>query len=146
MCRISSFTGFIAIHKGARNLAENINIDFVANRNKSDAQRLTDVEAYLKLLTDRTKFCFANINDEQNGSQTEDFVANALASKAVEEKVDISDLKSLELVLSADAKRAPGVQLREDNFLSLSLYAMVPEGVTLDASKLVDVNKKENNE
>jgi hypothetical protein len=63
-----------------------------------------------------------------------------------ENKVDISDLKSLELVLSADAKRAPGVQLREDNFIRLSLYAMVPEGVTLDASKLVDVNKKENNE
>ncbi|MBE6880334.1 MAG: hypothetical protein E7490_05835 [Ruminococcaceae bacterium] len=45
-------------------MAENINIDFMPNRNTPDIQRVTTVEDYLKLFTDRTKFCFASVYDD----------------------------------------------------------------------------------
>ncbi len=45
-------------------MAENINIDFMPNRKTSDIQRVTTVEDYLKLLTDRTKFCFTSVYDD----------------------------------------------------------------------------------
>ncbi len=45
-------------------MAENINIDFMPNRRTSDIQRVTTVEDYLKLLTDRTKFCFTSVYDD----------------------------------------------------------------------------------
>lgn len=45
-------------------MAENINIDFMPNRKTSEIQRVSTVEDYLKLLTDRTKFCFTSIYDD----------------------------------------------------------------------------------
>jgi hypothetical protein len=45
-------------------LAENINIDFMPNRKTADTQRVGAVEDYLKLFTDRAKFCFSSIYDE----------------------------------------------------------------------------------
>lgn len=45
-------------------MAENINIDFMPNRKTADIQRVGAVEDYLKLFTDRAKFCFSSIYDE----------------------------------------------------------------------------------
>lgn len=45
-------------------MAENINIDFMPNRKTADTQRVGAVEDYLKLFTDRAKFCFSSIYDE----------------------------------------------------------------------------------
>lgn len=45
-------------------MAENINIDFMPNRKTADTQRVGVVEDYLKLLTDRTKFCFSSVYDD----------------------------------------------------------------------------------
>ena len=45
-------------------MAENINIDFMPNRKTADTQRVGVVEHYLKLLTDRTKFCFSSVYDD----------------------------------------------------------------------------------
>lgn len=51
---------------------ENINIDFIPNRNLPDKQRLVDVETYLGTLTNRIKFCLANIYDAVNASESKD--------------------------------------------------------------------------
>ena len=45
-------------------MAENINIDFMPNRKTADTQRVGAVEDYLRLFTDRAKFCFSSIYDE----------------------------------------------------------------------------------
>lgn len=45
-------------------MAENINIDFMPNRKTADIQRVGAVEDYLKLFTDRTKFCFSSVYDD----------------------------------------------------------------------------------
>lgn len=45
-------------------MAENINIDFMPNRRTADIQRVGAVEDYLKLFTDRAKFCFSSVYDE----------------------------------------------------------------------------------
>ena len=50
---------------------ENINIDFNPNTALSDKQRLADVETYLKALSARVKFCFANLYDEVNTADSE---------------------------------------------------------------------------
>ncbi len=44
-------------------MSENINIDFVPDKRKNENGRLSDIEEYLKLLTDRTKFCFSQLNE-----------------------------------------------------------------------------------
>jgi hypothetical protein len=62
-----------------------------------------------------------------------------------ENKIDISDLKSVELVFKADASAAQGAQFREDNFVKASLYALIPEGITLDAAKMIEDGKAEGN-
>lgn len=59
--------------------------------------------------------------------------------------IDISDLKSIELVFTADSKTAPYVQFREDNFIRASLYALIPEGVTLDAAEYINLGDEEEN-
>ena len=50
---------------------ENINIDFIPDRKLSDRQRLACVENYLGRLSDRVKFCFANVADELNTADSE---------------------------------------------------------------------------
>lgn len=62
-----------------------------------------------------------------------------------ENKIDISDLKSVELVFEADASAARGAQFREDNFVKATLYALIPEGITLDAAKMIEDGKTEGN-
>ena len=62
-----------------------------------------------------------------------------------ENKIDISDLKSVELVFRADASAAQGAQFREDNFVKASLYALIPEGITLDAAQMIEDGKTEGN-
>lgn len=59
-------------------------------------------------------------------------------------KIDISDLKSVELVFTADAEMAPGVQFREDNYIRAVLYALIPEGVSLDAAELLEKDEEDN--
>lgn len=43
--------------------AENINIDFQPNKSESAEKRIISIEEYLSTLTNRVKFCFANIYD-----------------------------------------------------------------------------------
>lgn len=62
-----------------------------------------------------------------------------------ENKIDLSDLKSLELVFTADSKMAPNVQFREDNFIRASLYALIPEGVTIDGAQIMGSQEEEEN-
>lgn len=61
-----------------------------------------------------------------------------------DKKADLSDLKAIELVFKADSKLAPGVQLREDNFLRAVLYALIPQGVTIDAAELMQQEETDN--
>lgn len=58
-------------------------------------------------------------------------------------KLDVSDLKSIELTFRVDSKSAPGVQFREDNFISAVLYALIPNGITLDAAELIQEDQEE---
>ena len=62
-----------------------------------------------------------------------------------ENKIDLSDLKSLELVFTADSKMAPNVQFREDNFIRASLYALIPKGVTIDGAQIMGSQEEEEN-
>lgn len=84
------------------------------------------------------------VSDKNIGMQikSSDAAGNPVKSKLElvlgnENKIDLSDLKSLELVFSADSKMAPNVQFREDNFIRASLYALIPEGLTLDAAEVI---------
>ena len=54
-----------------------------------------------------------------------------------DKKLDVSDLKAIEITFRVDSKNAPGVQFREDNFIRAVLYALIPNGITLDAAELI---------
>ena len=43
---------------------DNINISFAANTSADDKKRISDIENYLSLLTERLKFCFATVSDD----------------------------------------------------------------------------------
>ena len=43
---------------------DNINISFVADKSADSEKRLNDIENFISLLTDRIKFCLADINDD----------------------------------------------------------------------------------
>ena len=51
---------------------------------------------------------------------------------------DFSDLSAIDVVLRVDAKGAGGVPLKPDSFVKVSLSALVPEGLTLDLSTMLE--------
>ena len=51
---------------------------------------------------------------------------------------DLSKMTAIELIVKADAKGVAGVPLREDSFVKISLNALIPEGVTVDAREFLD--------
>lgn len=50
---------------------------------------------------------------------------------------DLSDMKAVELVFTADAKGAAGAPLKADGFIQVQLSARVPDGVTLDLGEFL---------
>lgn len=86
-------------------MAENINIDFMPNRKTSDIQRVTTVEDYLKLFTDRTKFCFASVYDDfaDMGKRIENLESFSLATPSsldltVENAVILQEKESQQVI------------------------------------------------
>jgi hypothetical protein len=51
---------------------------------------------------------------------------------------DLSKMTAIEVIVKADAKGVAGVPLREDSFVKISLNALIPEGVTVDAREFLD--------
>lgn len=50
----------------------------------------------------------------------------------------VNDIETIQIELRVDTKDAPGVPLREDSYIKVnSLYARIPEGVTLDLSEYI---------
>jgi hypothetical protein len=47
-------------------------------------------------------------------------------------------MTAIEVIVKADAKGVAGVPLREDSFVKISLNALIPEGVTVDAREFLD--------
>lgn len=52
---------------------------------------------------------------------------------------DLSDIASLELDFKATAKGAAGVPVTKDSFMQVTLYARVPEGITVDLNRYVEI-------
>lgn len=52
---------------------------------------------------------------------------------------DLSDIASLELDFKATAKGAAGVPVTKDSFMHVTLYARVPEGITVDLNRYVEI-------
>jgi hypothetical protein len=62
--------------------------------------------------------------------------------------VVVSDISAIQFEFTIDSKNAVGVALRPDSFIKVeSLYALIPEGLTLDLKGLAveDEKKEENN-
>lgn len=54
------------------------------------------------------------------------------------EGVDFSDIASIELIFTADARDASGAPAREDSYIKVnSLYARIPKGITIDLAGLL---------
>lgn len=58
--------------------------------------------------------------------------------------IDLSDLKYIEVIFTAGA--TPHLQLREDQFIRASLYALVPKGVSINGVKAFTKDNKEDEE
>ena len=56
---------------------------------------------------------------------------------------DLSKMAAVEVIVKADAKGAAGVPLREDSFVKVSLNALIPEGVTVDAREFLEEMSEE---
>ena len=56
----------------------------------------------------------------------------------VKQGVDLSKIDAVELVFKA--KGAPGAPLRKDNYVKATLYALIPEGVSLDLMDYIPMN------
>ena len=52
---------------------------------------------------------------------------------------DLSDISSLKLDFKATAKDAAGVPVTKDSFMQVTLYARVPEGITVDLNRYVEI-------
>ena len=50
----------------------------------------------------------------------------------------LSDLQAFELILRVDAKGAGGVPLKPDSYIQVSLNALVPDGITIDAKEYAE--------
>lgn len=81
--------------------------------------------------------------------------SNIELTASIDEDVDASDVSAIELVFTADSKDAVGVPLSQDSFLRVEkLYALIPEGVTIDAGSILfqkddasgEESESENNE
>ncbi len=72
-------------------MAENIGISFTANKNQSDEKRISDIELYLKQLTDRVKFCFTQMTNGEREQKSGGRLAmeNPLSRLLSEESLEV---------------------------------------------------------
>lgn len=55
---------------------------------------------------------------------------------------DILDISSLELKFNVTSKESAGVPVTKDSFVQAVLYALVPEGITIDLDQYMEVEEK----